>query len=177
MKKALLIGAGVALIGSAGVAATTTAMGGGSSWNWHFGSNRTDKFDAELAGSLATEFSLNEEDVAAVIEKVRDNQFNVYDAKQEAKLQKALTNEKITQEQYDTIVEKLTAIDALIDQVDDAEGEAKKTLLGDIKTAYKELYQWLKDEELSRSLIVHSPYSQHKHKHHDGHWNKSNHRR
>lgn len=170
MKKALLIGAGVALVGSAGMAATTNAMGGGSLWNWNF-SSKSDSFDAELASSLSTEFSLDEDQVAAVIEQVRDGQFDVYDDKQEAKLQKALSDQRITQEQYDTIVEKLKEIDVLIDRIDDEEGETRKETAGEIKSAYRSLISWMKDEEISVRLIVHSPYL-----HHESHWYGHSHR-
>jgi hypothetical protein len=171
MKKALLVGAGAVLIGTAGAAATTSAMSGSGSWFGHFG--YSDKFDADLAGSLATRFDLNKDDVAQVIEQVRDDQFNVLDDKQTAKLQKALDDDRITQQQYDTIEQKLTAIDGLIDRIDDEQGTARKQTASDIKSAYKDLYKWLNDEHISASIIVHAPFGHghfhYRHYSHHGH--------
>lgn len=173
----MVVGASVITIGGAGLAAGTASAHGGhgswwNQWNWNgYVSQSDDKFDTKLSSELATKFNLDEAEVAALVEQVRDNQFNVLDENRQEKLQEALTEGNLTQEQYDHIVAQLTKIDGLIDQVDDANWSERKELWNQIKAEFKELRAWMREEDISWRVIgfdkrwLHN--SDWQHSHHD----------
>lgn len=172
-KTALLVGASVLTIGGTGLGATASATNkdnnvrGNSSWNWHWNRESDDKFDAELSAAFAAKYNVDKAEVAALVETVRDNQFNILDEERQATLDKALKDEKITQDQYDTISRHLSKIDKLYDRLDDVDGSERRQVWNDIKNEFKDLKTYLKTEGISLNLDLKVDYKHHDNDHMD----------
>lgn len=170
-KTALIVGASVITIGAAGSTAVGVSamngdsqrhsMKGHSSWGWWWNNDRQDTFDAELATTLSAKYNLNTDEVAKVVETVRDNQFNILNDERQATLDEALSDEKITQEQYDGIVSRLNAIDDTYDTLDDVDGSERKEAWRDIMNGFKDLKKYLKEEDISVDLDLSFNYKAH----------------
>ena len=172
-KTALLVGASVLTIGGAGFGATASATNGyaqgsgdsrvDSSWNWYWNNERDEKFDAELSVAIAQKYSVNEAEATALVETVRDNQFNVLNDERQATLDEALKNETITQEQYDTIIGHFNKIDAAYDKMDDANWSERRDLWKEIKTEFSALKDYMDTENISIDLALDMKYERHGH--------------
>jgi len=172
-KTALLVGASVLTIGGTGLGATASATNGytqssgdsrvDSSWNWYWNNERDEKFDAELSVAIAQKYSVDEAEATALVETVRDNQFNVLNDERQATLDEALKNETITQEQYDTIIGHFNKIDAAYDKIDDANWSERRDLWKEIKTEFIALKDYMSDEDISIDLALDMKYERHSH--------------
>lgn len=159
-KTALLVGAGVVTIGAAGVGSVASATNKpgnfehqwGLGWHWQ-SSEKEMKFDADLASKLSTRYNLDKNELASVIEEVRDDQFTILNKDRQAKLEKALEDNSITDEQYTKIIARINGIDGLYDKVDDVSGKERKRLLSDIQQEFRELFTYLKENNLKKSLV------------------------
>lgn len=178
-KTALLVGASVLTIGGTGLGATVSATSGknhnsgqskiDSSWSWYWNQNRDDKFDAELSAAIAQKYSVDKAEAEALVETVRDNQFNVLNDERQGTIDEALKDETITQEQYDTIIGHFNKIDAAYDKIDDAaEGSERQELWKDIKMEFAELKKYVDNQDISIDLGLDAKYEHHGHHNHSG---------
>lgn len=176
-KAALLVGASVVTIGAAGLGASASAQSGyGSSgdsgtktnnwsWSWHWNNERDSNFDADLSAAIAAKYNVDKAEATALVETVRDDQFNVLNDDRQATLDAALKDEKITNEQYDTIIGHLTNIDKAYDKIDDSSGKERRDLWKEIKSEFKELKSYLDDEGISINLDLDMSNSNKSHDH------------
>lgn len=176
LKSAMLISVGVLSIGAvgAGAASTTSAMSGDTYTSAHVRTD--DTFDSDLAKAIAEKFDVDKTEVANVIQQVRDEHAQAWEHKWEQRvmdsLDKALSNGKITQEQYDHIKSAIQQMQSLYDSLDGKTSSERKAIFQEIKTQRDELMSWLKDQDLSPRLVF--GFEGHGHyKHHDWHygWN------
>ncbi len=159
LKTAMVVGAGVVAIGGTGLgAAQVSAWSGdatvGGNWNAHVGNEQDAQFDADLAAALAAKYNLQVDEIASVIEQVRDDQFNLLSEERLERLQQAVEDEKLTQEEHDYIVSKLEKADGLIDQIDDATGRERRELAREIRNELKMLINWMEDQDISVRLLA-----------------------
>lgn len=186
-KTALLVGAGIVAIGGTGLGATASATNGqkhdqryggshskfDSSWKWHWSQNRDDEFDAELSAAIAAKYNVETAEAAELVETVRDNQFNVLNDERQTALDEALSDETITQEQYDTIIGHFNDIDAAYDKMDDVNRGERWELWKEIKAEFRDLEEYLDDEDITVELGLEVKRD---HRGHDNHWSKDKHR-
>ncbi len=138
-RKALLVSAGVLSIGVAGLGinATTSALSGSSS----------DDPMSSVIDKLVSKFQLDKSEVQAVFDEARSEHYSEMKAKREAALQSALDKEKISQAQYDHIVNAWKKMDALHSE-DRSDGNREK-----IHSLMQELRTWMEEQAISRSDI------------------------
>lgn len=164
LKTAMVAGLGVAAIGGVGLtAANVSAWGsdtgytGGSfssGWNAYIGNEQDAQFDADVAAALAAKYDLQTDEVSSVIEQVRDDQFNLLSEERLQRLQQAVEDEKLTQDEYEYIVGQLEKADDMIDQIDDATGKERYELAREIRGALKSLSNWMEDQDISTHLLA-----------------------
>ena len=152
IKSALIIGAGIATVGAGGLGltATTSAMSGSGSTSTSTHVSWSDKFDAELASTLATKYNLDENDVKTTIDQVRAELRDEWRFKD---LKQALSDGKISQEQYDHIVTAVKEIDSLQQSYRQATTDkARADIKAQLKTKTKDLWNWFKEQNISPKL-------------------------
>jgi hypothetical protein len=164
LKTAVVMGIGVAAIGGVGLTAANVSAwggdrgyGGGSftgGWNAYIGNAHDAQFDADVTAALAAKYDLQTDEVASVVEQVRDDQFNLLSEERLERLQQAVEDEKLTQEEYDYVVAKLESVDDMIDQIDDATGEERRELARDIRNELRSLADWMKEHDISVRLLA-----------------------
>ncbi|AHB42047.1 hypothetical protein RAAC3_TM7C00001G0181 [Candidatus Saccharibacteria bacterium RAAC3_TM7_1] len=153
LKSALIIGAGVATVGVGGgsLAATSSAMSGSTSASTSVHASWKDEFDTKLASALAAKYDLNTDEVKGVIDEVRAQ---IIDEKHFATLQQALSDGKITQDQYDYVVAAVKEIDSLRDDYRQATTDQQRAdIKAELKTKTTDLRTWLEEQDISMSLL------------------------
>jgi predicted homoserine dehydrogenase-like protein len=143
LKRTLIIGAGVASIGVAGLAtvASTSAMSGTDNSN-----------GTSLIDNLVGKFHLNKTKVQAVFDADRTEHQESMKANQAAALKSALSSGKITQVQYDYIVKAQAEIDVLRGTSGTPENESQATKDA-IKAKMDALRDWMKSQNLTPQTL------------------------
>lgn len=141
LKRTLIIGAGIASVGVAGLAgvATTSAL-----------TAVDNSTGTSLIDRLATKFNLNKDEVKAVFEAERAEHRAEMKAERSEALKTALSDGKITQVQYDYIVTTQTEIDALIEAAGTREDQSEEERAA-IKAKFDTLRDWMKEQNLTPS--------------------------
>lgn len=153
LKSALIIGAGVATVGVGGgsLAATSSAMSGSTSASTSVHASWKDEFDTKLASALAAKYDLNTDEVKGVIDEVRAQ---IIDEKRFATLQQALSDGKVTQDQYDYVVAAVKEIGSLRDDYRQAITDQQRAdIKAELKTKTTDLRTWLEEQDISMSLL------------------------
>lgn len=138
LKRTLIIGAGVASVGIAGLAgvATTSALtsteGDGST---------------SIIDKLVSKFGLNKDEVKAVFDENRSERMADIKADRAEALKTALSDGKISQAQYDHIVTAQVEIEALIDSSGPREDQTDEQRAA-IKAKFDELRTWFDDQNI-----------------------------
>lgn len=163
LKTAMVMGIGAVAIGGVGLTAANvsawggTGHGGGSfssGWSAFVGNEQDAQFDADVAAALAAKYDLQTDEVESMIEQVRDDQFNLLSEERLERLQQAVEDEKLTQDEYEYIVSKLEKTDDMIDQVDDVTGEERYELTREIRSELKSLSNWMEEQDISLRLFA-----------------------
>jgi hypothetical protein len=133
-KKLLIAGVAVATVASAGLFLNTAiAQGGGA-------------LDG-LAGTIATTYHLNKDQVKTTIQQFRQQKLAEREASFQQDLDKAVTDGKLTQDQKNKILTERADIRTKLDNIkampkDSARQTAFKKLMDDVK-------QWAKDNKIA----------------------------
>lgn len=143
LKRTLILSAGVASVGVAGLAGITTAS---ALTNTHSSTGTS------IIDKIASKFNLNKDDVKAVFDEDRaQHQADMKEKRTEA-LKTALSDGKITQAQYDHIVTAQNEIDALMDSSESPREQSDETKAA-IKSKFDALRTWMKDQNLTPSSL------------------------
>lgn len=147
LKRTLIIGAGVASVGVAGLAgvATTSALTASDS-----------STGTSLIDKLVTKFNLNKDEVQAVFDAERTEHMAEMKAERAEALKTALSDGKLTQVQYDYIVNAQVEIDALIEASGSREDQSDEEKAA-IKEKFETLRDWFKDQNLNLRDLGISP--------------------
>ena len=137
VKKSLLVGAGVATIGLAGLSGAGIASAA---------SNTSTTGNDSLVDKIANTFHLDKSQVQAVFDQNREEHRANMDAKRANALKQAVTDGKITQAQADHIT-------AVWREIDDLRGTTKPSDLSgttrdQIKQKMDDLRDWLKQQHI-----------------------------
>ena len=139
LKRTLIIGAGVASIGVAGITGVASASALTST---------DSSASTSLIDKLASKFNLNKSDVQAVFDANRTEHQAAMKTERTAALKTALSDGKITQVQYDHIVNAQVEIDALVEASGPREDQSDETKTA-IKAKFDALRSWFKEQNLS----------------------------
>lgn len=139
LKRNLIIGAGVASIGIAGITGVATASAL-TSTDSTTGTSLIDK--------LVSKFNLNKDEVQAVFDADRSEHHAAMQAERTAALKTALTDGKLTQAQYDYIVAAQAEIDTLMDTAGAPDTQSDETRAA-IKAKLDTLRDWMKEQNLT----------------------------
>jgi hypothetical protein len=139
LKRTLIIGAGVASVGVAGLTgvATTSALTASD--------NST---GTSLIDKLVTKFNLNKDEVEAVFQAERAEHKAEMKAERSEALKMALNNGKLTQAQYDYILNAHVEIDALIEAAGSRDEQSDEEKAA-IKEKFEALRGWFKEQDLN----------------------------
>ena len=165
LKSTMLVGAGVTTIGltGLGIANTSFAMSGSTDASGHMKMDYKDSFDAALSAKLASKFNLDKSDVQKVIDEVRQEQKDAMKDKWHNELKQALSDGKITQEQYDHITTEMAKIDTMRDSLKDESSSERKATIKEMRSTFNDLRKWMKDEDISIKALG---FEFHQHKGH-----------
>jgi len=138
LKRTLIIGAGVASVGIAGLAgvATTSAL---TATDGDSGTSIIDK--------LVSKFGLNKDEVKAVFDENRNEHMASMKADRAEALKTALSDGKLSQQQYDHIVAVQAEIDKLIESSGTREDQTDEQRSA-IKAKFDELRTWFDDQNI-----------------------------
>jgi len=142
-KRNLIIGAGVASIGIAGVTGVATASALTSTES---------TTGTSLIDKLVSKFNLNKAEVRAVFDANRSEHHAAMQADRTAALKTALSDGKVTQAQYDYIVAAQTEIDSLMSSAGTPDTQSDETKAA-IKVKLDALKDWMKEQNLSPENI------------------------
>lgn len=140
LKRTLIIGAGVASIGAAGLAtvASTSAL-----------TDTDSSKNTSLIDKLVGKFNLNKTEVQAVFDAERAEHHAEVRASQTEALKVALSSGKLTQVQYDYIVKAQLEIDGLREKSGSPKDQSQATKDA-IKAKMDALRDWMKSQNLTR---------------------------
>lgn len=139
LKRTLILGAGVATVGVAGLAGLTTASAL---------TNTDNSTGTSIIDKLASKFNLNKDEVKAVFDEDRAQHQADMKAKRTEVLKTALSDGKITQAQYDHIVAAQKEIDTLMDSAGGPDEQSDETKAA-IKSKLDALRSWMKEQNLT----------------------------
>jgi len=151
LKKSLIIGAGVATIGVAGITGVASASALSTTTS-SSGSSTSSSVDSSLIDKLAVKFNLNKEQVKAVFDANRSDHQAAMKASRTAALKVDLSSGKITQAQYDYIVAAQADIDTLMSSAGSPDTQSA-TVKASIKTKIDALRTWMKSQNLNLSNL------------------------
>lgn len=141
-KSALLVGVGVASIGTLGIIGSTSA----------FATNSVDAQNSSLVDRIAEKFNIDKAELQRVFDEEHVARHADMTEKRAAALDKALAAEKITQDQYDYIKSAWTEIDSLRAQMM-ADANVDQSVRDEVKDKMQELKDWMKTNDISPSDI------------------------
>lgn len=144
LKKSLIIGAGVATIGVAGITGVASASALTASTSQSTSSSTSTN---TLIDKLAAKFNLTKDQVKAVFDADRADHQAAMKASQTAALKADLSSGKITQVQYDYIVAAQAEIDTLMASAGSPDTQSD-SVKAQIKTKLDALQTWFKSQNL-----------------------------
>ena len=177
LKTAMLVSGAVVTAGSVGLGTVTTASAttkdsskqtyqSDHSTKWQWG----ERYDAALADAFASKFNLDKTEVKDLIKQVREQQTQKHQAQKYTTLQKALSDGKLTQEQYDHITAVWKEVDTLRDSLKDKSKSERADVIKDIRTKLQDLNTWMKDQKLSWKELGFDYGDSGRHHQHHGGW-------
>lgn len=175
LKSAMLVSGAIVTVGGAGLGAASVNAtngddrdrGGGGWWSHQNDWRKNDKdtkYDAALADALTQKFNLNKTEVESVIKQVRADQSNQVKDQKYEKLSTALSEQKLTQAQYDRIYALYQETDVFVGSLETATDDQKESIKDQIKAKYSELRQYVKDQNLSWQNLGYDKGKDHDHK-------------
>jgi hypothetical protein len=144
-KAKILIAAGVVGISAAGIGAAQAATTSASKPN----------FMGNIVSAIAQKFNLNASDVQQVVDQQRAQNQAQMEAQRKAefttRINQAVTDGKLTQDQANKITAEAASIKSQIDALSRKTGQDRKTAMAAIM---KSVQQWAKDNNIPRQYLM-----------------------
>lgn len=143
MKRSLLIGVSVASAGLAGVGGVGVASA----------MTPTDTNSTSIVDRIASKFNLNKDEVQKVFDEAHKERYTEMQAKQQERLEQAVTDGKLTQEQADHITAATKEISTLMQQAKSSGNS--ETVRTQIRDKVDALRDWAKENDIDMKYIGH----------------------
>jgi hypothetical protein len=142
-KKALLVTGAASTIGLSSMVGVVSAQASTTTTN-------DSSTKQSLVDKIATKFNLKKDDVQAVFDQDRQEHQQEMQQRLEDRLNKAVTDGKITQQQKTQILDKLKEMKTYIESLKDKTPEERRNLM---KAKHDELKKWAQDNNIPLQFI------------------------
>lgn len=132
------------------IASAVTAIGLAAAVGTGVVSAQSQSSGTGLVDKIAQKFNLNKADVQAVFDQNRKDHEAQRQQDMKSKLDQAVKDGKLTQDQEDKLVAKFKEMDSYRDSLKDKTEDERHTAM---KTKMDEFKQWLKDNNISEDLV------------------------